>query len=224
MKKLLLLGGLLSCTAPIPGHEFWLQPERFIVNPGEPVKTHLYAGANYEGGNWSGGTANVTTLRLYYANVTDDLHKQLSATTASDPLQIAVFEEGTILFACIARDSDSANTGDYELNAKTMVQVGRKYTNTFRRQTLLPLDFIPEEHPYKLNDAEKLKVKLYFQKKPLAGATIQLWHRNNEQTVKRELVTDDKGLVEFPVFTTGRWMLSAVKDKFKGTLTWGYVK
>ena len=221
MKKLLLLGGLLSCTAPVTGPSFWLQPEKFIVRLGEPVNTRFYTGDDYVGANWSGKNSAVKTLRLYYADVTDDLQEQLSDRTASDSLQLSFFEEGTMMLACITQSADS---NGLENNAKTIVQVGNDATDTYKRQTLLPLDIIPQENPYRLRDAAKLKVRLYFQKKPLAGASVQLWHRNNDQSVKTELETDTMGEIEFPVFTTGHWMISTVTDKYKGSLTWGYVR
>lgn len=225
MKKLLLLGGLLSCTAPVTGPGFWLQPEKFIVRPGEPVNIRLYTGDDYAGANWSGNGSTVKTLRLYYADVTDDLQAQLSDSTASDSLQLSFFEEGTMMLACITQKADSTGT---ENNAKTIVQVGNDATETYKRQTLLPLDIVPQENPYRLRDAGKLKVRVYFEKKPLANTSVQLWHRNNGQTVKTDLETDKKGEVEFPVFTMGRWMISTVKSvdrhSYRGSLTWGYVR
>jgi hypothetical protein len=225
MKKLLLLGGLLSCTAILPGPQFWLQPEKFIVKLGETVNTRFYTGENYLGANWDGNGSGIKALRLYYADVTDDLQDELSDSTGSDSLQLSFFEEGTMMLACIMQSADS--TGP-ENNAKTLVQVGNDPTDTYKRQTLLTVDIIPSENPYRLRDAQKLKVKLYFQKKPLTNTSVQLWHRNNGQTVKTELKTDKKGEVEFPVFTTGSWMISTVKSvdrhSYRGSLTWGYVR
>lgn len=223
MKKLLLLG-LLSCTALVPGHEFWLHPEKFIVATGEPVNIKLVTGQDYEGVNWNGNGSNVKALRLYYANVTDDLHGQVSDSTSSDSLQLSFFEEGTMMLAFIGQKAGSDGESNYENNAKTMVQVGKKLTNTYKTQTILPVDIVPDENPYSLLDGERLKARLYFQKKPLANTPVQLWHRNNDKTVKTALQTNNKGEIEFPVFTNGRWMISTVKNKHSGSLTWGYVK
>ena len=109
-------------------------------------------------------------------------------------------------------------------------------TNTYKKHTSLPIDIIPEENPYSLRDGEKLKVRIFFEKKPLANTLVRVWHRNNDQTVKRELRTDEKGEIEFPVFVYGRWMVSTVKmlrlhddpkadwQSYWGSLTWGYLR
>jgi hypothetical protein len=47
---------------------------------------------------------------------------------------------------------------------------------------------------------------------------------SHDKTLKTELQTNDKGEIEFPVFTNGRWMISAVKNRYLGSLTWGYLK
>ena len=124
----------------------------------------------------------------------------------------------------------------YQRNVKTLIQVGDKLTSTFRKQTSLPMDIVPEENPYSLRDGEKMKVKLFFEQKPLANTLVKVWHRNNEQTVKRDLRTNEKGEIEFPVFVYGRWMISAVKmirleedakadwQSYWGSLTWGYLR
>ncbi|MGB8191497.1 MAG: DUF4198 domain-containing protein [Chitinophagaceae bacterium] len=124
----------------------------------------------------------------------------------------------------------------YQRSVKTLIQVGSKFTTTYKKQTNLPIDIIPQENPYKLRDGEKLPIKVLFQGKPLANAMLRIWHRNNEQTVKSELRTNEKGEAEFPVFIYGRWMISTVKmvrldndpkadwQSYWGSVTWGYLR
>lgn len=131
---------------------------------------------------------------------------------------------------------DSVGRENYQRSVKTLIQVGGKFTNTFKKQTSLPLDIIPQENPYKLRDGEKLPVKIFFKGQPLANTPVKIWHRNNDQTVLRELQTNEKGELEFPVFIFGRWMVSTVKmehldndpkadwQSYWGSVTWGYVR
>lgn len=133
-------------------------------------------------------------------------------------------------------ETDSIGREYYQRSVKTLVQIGGRLTDTYKKQTTLPVDLIPEENPYSLRDGEQLKVKVLFQKKPLADTDIKVWHRNNDRTVKHNLRTNDKGEVSFPVFTSGRWMVSTVKmvrlekgteadwQSYWGSLTWGYVR
>jgi uncharacterized GH25 family protein len=124
----------------------------------------------------------------------------------------------------------------YQRSVKTILQVGAKLTNIHKKKTSLPIDIIPEVNPYSLLDGSDLKVQVLFQKKPLANTDIKVWHRDNGQTVKHELRTNEKGQVKFPVFTNGRWMVSTVKmirlkndpkadwQSYWGSLTWGYIR
>ena len=236
--KLLLLAGLGFSTL-FSGHGSWLHPQKFIYKLGELVNIRVMTGQNYEGRNWNGNRDRIKFLQLYYANVTDDCIDQLSKTGKGDSLQVSFFEEGTMMFAFASKNSfvQSDSAGEYyACSAKTLVQVGQKLTNTFKRQTSLTIDIIPQENPYSLHDGEKLKVKLYFNKKPMVNTLVELWHRNNEHTVKRAIYTDEKGEIEFPVFIYGRWMITATQtvqlpkdpkaewQQYEGSLTWGYLR
>ena len=134
--------------------------------------------------------------------------------------------------------NETNNTGReyYQRSVKTIFQVGNKLTNIHKKQTFLPIDIVAEANPYSVLDGSDLKVKVLFKKKPLANAVIKVWHRDNDQTVKHEVRTNAKGEVKFPVFTSGRWMVSIVKmirlrndpkadwQSYWGSLTWGYVR
>lgn len=267
MKKIFLLCGLLFVTALLSGHEFWLHPDKFIYRVGENVNIKFLVGEDYVGENWKGNRTKVKDLRLYYSDVTDDCADQLSDTATGDSLQMAFFEEGTMMvifnnhnsfielnadeFNAYLKEDGLQNAIDYraannetqslgreyyQRSVKTLLQVGGKLTNTHKRQTTLPIDIIPEQNPYSLLDKAELKVRVLFQKKPLTNAAIKVWHRNNDRTVMHDLRTNDKGEVKFPVFTSGRWMVSAVNmvrlqndpkadwQSYWGSLTWGYLR
>ncbi|HYF31422.1 MAG TPA: DUF4198 domain-containing protein [Chitinophagaceae bacterium] len=267
MKKPLLLSFLLLFTALLSGHEFWLHPDKFIYRTGEQVNIQFLVGENYVGEHWKGDRTRIQTLWLYYANVIDNCANQLAGSESDKHLQMAFFEEGTMMFTfnnlnsfiemdaikfneylkedglldaleyrAMHHEGDSMGRELYQRSAKTLVQVGEKLTDTYKKQTTLPVDIIPDENPYSLRDGERLKVRVLFHKKPLPNAAVKVWHRNNEQTVKHEFRTNQKGELEFPVFTSGRWMVSTVKmtrlqkhpranwQSYWGSLTWGYVR
>lgn len=266
MKKILLSAGLIFISAWLSGHEFWLHPNKFIYRPGETVNLRLMVGENYEGVNWSGTRSRVRSFRLYYADVMDDCANQLSEEKGDSAqmaffeegtmmftfnnhnsfieLEAAKFNEylhedglqEAIDYRALHNQQDSIGREYYQRSVKTLIQVGGKFTNTFKKQTSLPIDIVPQENPYKLRDGEKLPVNVYFKGRPWANAPLKLWHRNNEQTVKTELRTNEKGEADFPVFVYGRWMLSAVKiehldndpkaqwQSYWGSMTWGYLR
>ncbi|HYE54549.1 MAG TPA: DUF4198 domain-containing protein [Chitinophagaceae bacterium] len=146
------------------------------------------------------------SVELYYANVSDKLQQ--------DSVEMSFFEPGTMMLA--VQQGDSSH--------KIIFQVGDKHTGTYKRKTSLGIDIIPEENPYGIRDGEKLKAKVLRDGKPLAHAIVLVTHYNNDQAVHRELSTNDKGEVEFPVFVYGKWVFSASADKGTGLLVWGYLR
>lgn len=44
MKKILLALGIILSAAPVLAHDYWLLPEKFQVEPGQPVNVRLYLG------------------------------------------------------------------------------------------------------------------------------------------------------------------------------------
>src|SRR4030095_13370693 len=134
---------------------------------------------------------------------------------------------------------DSIGREVYQRSVKTLFQVGKATTGLYKKETNLPLDIIPLTNPYtvkKLDKPEGFTVRILFQKQPLAKAVIKVWHRQNNETKKVELTSDEKGEINFPVSPTGIWMVSTVKlvrlpkdstaqwQSYWGSLTFGYTK
>src|SRR6187401_3592870 len=76
--------------------------------------------------------------------------------------------------------------------------------------------------------------KLYYKGSPLRNALVKTWHKMKNKTEKKDLKTNSKGEIVFPVNTHGKWMISTVKmerllvnpicdwQSYWGSLTWGY--
>ena len=133
-------------------------------------------------------------------------------------------------------ENDSNGREHYQRSVKTLFQVGTKTTNLYKKETKLPLDIIPLQNPYDLkrNTEGSLSFKVLFQKKPLPNQLIKIWNRIGATTTKIELSTDANGIINFPLQTTGRWMVSTVKmervndepgvqwQSYWGSCTFGY--
>ncbi len=240
MRKIIIFITLLLLMFPILAHEFWLQPDKFIYQPGDNINLHFWVGEDFDGENWSGNHAKINSLRLYMDGMTDDLAGQVS-DAPGDSLRLSIFDEGTAIIAFNSNNSfiqldaakfngylkedglnntigyrtehnetDSAGKEFYQRSVKTLIQVGDKKSN-ISRQTNLPLDIIPAANPYTLNSNDSLTVKLLFKKQPLVNQLVNVWQRNNNKTTKQECQTNDKGEIVFPLFTEGKWMVSTVK-------------
>lgn len=252
---------LLTLTS---SHEFWLQPEKFIYQRGEAINIRFNVGENFEGVNWKGNQEKVNTLDLYYGGVKVDIRSHVgNATGDSIQLNIFdegnalvafnstnsfielepekfreyLVEDGlqeTLLYRQQHHETDSIGREYYQRCSKTLLQVGSNTNAVFKTATTLPLDIIPQSNPYQLKDGDSLKAIVYFQKKPLPSALIKVWHRAGGQTTLKNLQTDEKGMISFPVYTNGQWMISTVKmihlendpkadwQSYWGSYVWGY--
>ena len=262
--KSLLLCICCLFVFPLLAHEFWLEPQQYIFSRGEEVNIRLKVGESFTGENWGGNRQKVNELKLYYADITDDLKNALN-DDAGDSLQFSLFEEGTAmvtfnninsfieleatkfneyltedgLTAAIEyrkehNETDSMGREFYQRSVKTIVQVGNKKTDVFKKQTTLPLDVIPLTHPYTLSNHQTIKLKILFKGEPFANKKIRTWHKLPGLVKDSTMMSDANGEISFPVETTGEWMVSCVHmirinddskaqwQSYWGSVTWGY--
>jgi len=116
MKKIFFLL-LTFVVMSVSGHEFWIQPDKFIYKYAEPVNIKFLVGENFAGENWTGDKDKIKSLHLYFedavdTNVDDDLGKN-----KGDSLQIAMLDEGTVMLTLNTTNSfidlDAAKFNDY---------------------------------------------------------------------------------------------------------------
>jgi hypothetical protein len=221
-------------------------------------------GENFEGVNWKGSQSRINSLKIYYGGVNDDLSDYLNDDEGDslqfnmydegnamiafnsnnsfielNPEEFNAYLQEDGLDSVVAfrenhNEKDSSGTEYYQRCAKVLLQIGEKKDNSFAIQTDLPLDIIPLSNPYLVKNNDNLKVKVFFNKQPLVGALLKIWRREDENTYKQQLRTDDKGEAMFPVYAKGKWMASVVHmirigndpkaqwQSYWGSLTWGY--
>jgi uncharacterized GH25 family protein len=250
---------------PLLAHEFWLQPQQYLFSAGDEVNIRFRVGDGFAAGeNWKGNQERVNELKLYYADVTDNLKTALSADEG-DSVQFSLFEEGTamVTFNSINsyleleapkftdylledgltsaidyrkkhNETDSISREFYQRSVKTIVQVGSKKTDIYKKQTSLPLDIIPLSNPYSLGNLQTLKVKILFKGLPLANAKMSVWYKMPDTVTDTSFISDVNGEISFPVTTSGEWMVSCVHmihldadpkaqwQSYWGSVTWGY--
>lgn len=240
MKKILttlILFGILA----VSGHEFWLQPGRYIYNPGDTALIRFRVGENFEGENWNGNNTRISFLSLYNNGQVKDISDLLSAA-AGDSIDLPLPDEGTYIVAYNGRNSyieldaakfeaylledglqdaiayrkkhretENMSREYYQRSVKTILQSGKKFDDTYSRVTALPLDIILQVHPYQISKTCQIKAKVLFQGYPYEQALVNIWHRKNNKTIRTQVYTNKHGIVEFPVSPTGQWMVSTVK-------------
>ena len=264
MKKLLLIFSLLTFISSLSAHEFWLDPDKFIYKRTEKINIRFWVGENFDGGNWQGNDGRIKSLKLYYGGVSDDLTRVVTEEEGDsieyfmidegtnliafnsnnsfielDPGKFNEYLEEDGLSDALEYRKKNNEMGCngrefYQRCAKTLLQVGEVKDQTFGIITLMPIDIIPFSNPYQLKNKERLRVKIYYKGSPLPNTLVKTWHRVKNKTEKKDLKTDSKGEIVFPVNTTGKWMISTVKmerlidnpicdwQSYWGSLTWGY--
>lgn len=105
MKKKMVFWVLTFVVIDVFGHEFWIQPDKFIYKRGETVNIKFLVGENFKGDNWGGDKDKVSSLNLYFDDVADKkLGDDLSAAKG-DSLQLAMLEEGTVMVTFNTKNS-----------------------------------------------------------------------------------------------------------------------
>jgi len=264
MKKILCCIAFTIAFGVLAAHEFWLEPERFFYRRGESMKLKFVVGENFNGENWSGNREKVASLTLHTekgmrslaglitANKGDSLGlildeegtqaicfnstnsfinldaKEFNAYLAEDRLSEAAD------YRMKHHETDSAGREYYQRSVKTLMQVGDKTTQSCTLPMALPLDLVPLQNPYNLNDDDSLTIRVLFKGKPLAGQFMQVWHRNREIFLKVQYRTNNNGEFSFPVLTKSKWMVSTVRmerlknnamadwQSYWASITWGY--
>jgi len=105
MKKKIVFCLFIFVVITVSGHEFWIQPDKFIYKRGETINIKFLVGENFEGENWTGDKDKVASLRYFFDNVSD---KNLNANLGSnkgDSLQIAMLDEGTAMVTLNTKNS-----------------------------------------------------------------------------------------------------------------------
>lgn len=117
MKKKIIFCLLVFIVLNVSGHEFWIQPDKFIYKRGETTNIKFLVGENFTGQNWTGDKERVNSLRLYFDDVADKKLVDNLGLEKGDSLQLAMFDEGTVMVALNTKNSfiglDAKKFNDY---------------------------------------------------------------------------------------------------------------
>lgn len=105
MKKKILACLVTLVAINIFGHEFWIQPDKFIYKRTEPINIKFLVGENFDGDNWTGNKDKVNSLRLYFADVSDKNLDDNLSNNNGDSLQLAMIDEGTVMMTLNTKNS-----------------------------------------------------------------------------------------------------------------------
>ena len=231
---------LISSTL-LFAHEFWLSPNKFKVAMGEVFSLNFYVGEDFQGEIWKKKKEKTQKLTHFALNRKSDLTElalkndstDISLSFPNEGTHLIALETKNSFVALDAEkfneylkedgiddiyeirkknaELDKPSKEFYRRCAKTLIQVGLKTDNTFKKNTGMPLEIIPLTNPYDSKIGDNMTVKVLFEGKPLKNKMLVTWNKTLvTKTRQQKLRTNEKGLITFPLDQKGQWMLSTV--------------
>src|SRR5215471_8767972 len=105
MKKKISVWLLTFTVINVFGHEFCIQPNKFIYKRGEAINIKFLVGENFKGENWADNRDKINSLNLFFGDVTDKNLDDNLSTNDGDSLQIAMLDEGTTMITLNTKNS-----------------------------------------------------------------------------------------------------------------------
>lgn len=238
MKKISIAFVLLLLTFIAFGHEFWLEPQKFLLAIGEKINFRVFVGENFTGEDVDFTKFEVAKFSHYTSKNEETTKGNLTEENLSDFLKFDT--EGNHLIAFnnsnkyIELEADKFNeylkddgldnvsdfrkkhkllnkkgTEEYQRCVKTLLQVGDTHDETYKKNTGMKLEIIPEQNPY--SSDKSLTFNVLFENKPVKNALVVVWQKGIEKPNKREFRSNAEGKITFNFEPKGIWMVSSVK-------------
>lgn len=240
MKKYLSVLLLFVATSLL-AHEFWLMPNKFRLNPKETFNLQLFVGEDFMGDIWANRKKRLLKLVHHTNNLQKDLtalalksdslpiplkfdtegthllsmeSKNSFIALEADKFNDYLIEDGIENIYELRKQKGELNKPSKELYrrcAKTLIQVGNKFDETYKKNTQMALEIIPQKNPYQMQVGDEMIVKVLFKNKPLTNKMILAWHKTDtEKTTHQKLKTDADGMLKMKLDKAGYWMISTV--------------
>jgi uncharacterized GH25 family protein len=237
MKKTTIVLFILFISFFTFAHEFWLEPQKFLLAIGEKINFRVFVGENFTGEEVDFTKFKIEKFTHYSSKGQENTKGELTEQNLNDFLKFDT--EGNHLVAFnnsnkhIELEADKFNeylkddgldnvaayrkkhrqqnkrgTEQYQRCVKTLLQVGNIHDETYRINTGMRLEIIPEQNPYASD--KSLTFKVLFDNKPLKNALVVVWQKGIEQPNKRNFRSDANGNVTFSFEPKGVWMVSSV--------------
>ena len=227
-------------SAPSMAHEYWFEPASFFPKVNEKIDLKLFLGEglkveeempfraaktvsfrHYYGESRLDAKNNVDESMPFYSFTSGSEGNHLFAmernwsyiTLEPDKFDAYLREDGMEYILEERRklgESQKPARERYSRFIKTLLQIGKKRDNIFKKKTGLKLDITPLENPYTKRVGDSLTFKVEFDGRPLAGRTVFADNRDGETISKQKLVTDSKGRVKVKLDRRGVWLVRLV--------------
>jgi uncharacterized GH25 family protein len=240
-KVLFIFASLLLFAASAFAHEYWLEPEKFALAPGEKTVVRLYVGdALKDKEEKPFQTTKTTRFDIFSANKTLDLKTSVadgampiygfSADKAGNyllamernwsyiKLNAQEFEdylrEDGMEYIIAEREKlgerKKEGSERYSRFLKSLLQVGTRRDDVYKKQLGMKLEIVPLENPYTKKVGDKLKFQVFLDGKPLADRDVFANNRNGENVTTQKMKTDKSGKIAVSLDNGGLWLVRLV--------------
>jgi hypothetical protein len=210
--------------------DLWLSPQRFYFTIRDIAHIRFLQGVDFAGKDWSVDSRTVSHLVLYEPSealkdlslATGNNSLQLSlreegtymvvgnSTNSSDTMDAANFDQylksqGLDHVNLFRKQHGEENAkGKYysQYDIKTIFQVGGKITDRCLQASLLPLDILPEENPYAVQEGTnsekpvKKRFQIIFDRQPLHNVLVRVLYRGTNNIIRTDSArTNRRGMV-----------------------------
>ncbi len=107
-------------------------------------------------------------------------------------------------------ESERPGRERYSRYLKTLVQIGDRHSDVYRRALAQRLEIIPRANPYQLQRGSTLTVQIIFEGRPLAGAKVFAYNRHQETIQTQAARTSKDGMATFKLDQPGEWLVRLV--------------
>jgi uncharacterized GH25 family protein len=121
-----------------------------------------------------------------------------------------------IAFRQANRQTNMPGSEIYSRRAKVLLRVGRSPSANAAAVTRpigLTLEIVPSQNPYTLPATAPLPFQIYFEGRPLAGATVMLNDLRADAKPVAKVISDGSGRVAFVVPRQGQWQVNVIWTK-----------
>lgn len=98
----------------------------------------------------------------------------------------------------------------YSRFLKSLLQVGERRDDVYKKQLGMRLEIVPLENPYAKKVGDTLKVQVLFEGKPLADRDVFANNRSGENVTTQKLKTDKSGKITVDLDKSGLWLVRLV--------------
>ncbi|HEX6223405.1 MAG TPA: DUF4198 domain-containing protein [Chryseolinea sp.] len=230
-KKILLTSILLASFFANVAQEYWMQPEKFNLKPGESVIINLMAGENFIGEPLVAET-NAVQLPTSIDSIAKNENGTISYSFKMEGTELLSLQTRNIFLESdpgkfndflkyaglddivYQREKKNAQTSpgreNLSIHTKLLLQIGESRDEDYKKVLGFPAEIIPLQNPYALKIGEKIRFKILFQGKPVFGARVKVWNRSNNRTTIQNMYTEKDGTIEAIISNDGPWMVSVV--------------